>query len=131
MRDATTGKILWQSGTWGADIYIREQIAHIPAEILACSAVSREINFTSKELINQFRLEQRIFFDGSCLEEWIFPFGFVIPQSTNTWQQTIESAGDGEMLPAELISGKLTIETAFYDGDLFISKTLVRIFYDK
>ena len=109
-------------------MYTREQVAHIPAEILECDAVSREINFSSKEAIQDFRLEQRVYFDGSCIEEWIFPFGFVIPNSTNTWQQAIEAAG--EMLPAEVISGKLTIETAFYDGKLFIAKTVVRIFYD-
>jgi hypothetical protein len=42
--------------------------AHIPRAILKCSAVSREINFSSAEEITQFRLEQRIFLDGSCIE---------------------------------------------------------------
>lgn len=36
--------------------------------------------------------------------EWKFRFGFVIPGSTNTWQQTIEAAEDEQMLPADLIS---------------------------
>lgn len=34
-------------------------------------------------------------------EEWFFDFGFVIPGSTNSWQQTIESAGEDRMLSAE------------------------------
>jgi hypothetical protein len=63
--------------------------------------------------------------------EWRFEFGFVIPGSTNSWQQTIEAAGEGNMLPADLLSGKVTIETSFFDADLFVSKSLVRIFYDR
>jgi retinal rod rhodopsin-sensitive cGMP 3',5'-cyclic phosphodiesterase subunit delta len=102
--------------------------AHIPRAILKCSAVSREINFSSAEEITQFRLEQRIFLDGSCIEgvyaseavahsahfaephsifvfvqEWLFSFGFVIPGSTNSWQQTIESAGPDNMLDPEVM----------------------------
>lgn len=104
-------------------------IAHLPATILKCAAVSREINFSSSEEITQFRLEQRVFLDGSCIEEWLFAFGYVIPGSTNTWQQTIEAAGAENMLDPKTISGKLTIETAFYDGQLPIAKTVYRIFY--
>jgi hypothetical protein len=43
-------------------------IARIPAVILKCSAVSREINFSSAEEITQFRLEQRVYLEGSCIE---------------------------------------------------------------
>lgn len=47
--------------------------------------------------------------DGLCCSvivcaEWRFAFGFVIPGSTNTWQQTIEAAGESKMLPASLIT---------------------------
>lgn len=42
--------------------------ATVPREILECAAVSREINFTSKREIRQFRLEQRVFLHGSCIE---------------------------------------------------------------
>jgi len=71
--------------------------ARIPADILACSAVSREINFSSVKAMNEFKLEQRIFYEGVCIEEWYFDFGFVIPGSTNSWQQIIEAAGEGEI----------------------------------
>ena len=54
------------------------------------------------ELIDKFRLEQRIFLHGQCIEEWLFDFGFVIPNSTNTWQQVIE-ADEGNMIPAEVL----------------------------
>ncbi|RLN64207.1 hypothetical protein BBJ29_000369 [Phytophthora kernoviae] len=129
MRCAETGRLLWQSDEWGEDIYRVEQKARLPVDILKCPAVSREINFSSAEEIPQFRLEQRVFLGGSCIEEWLFNFGFVIPGSTNTWQQTIESAGPENMLDPEVMSGKLTIETAFYDGQLPIAKTVYRIYY--
>ena len=35
--------------------------------------------------------------------EWKFDFGFVMPGSTNSWQQTIEAAGGSRMLPAALL----------------------------
>lgn len=42
-----------------------------------------------------------LFPDFRLLPEWFFDFGFVIPGSTNSWQQTIESAGQERMLAAE------------------------------
>ncbi|RHY27139.1 hypothetical protein DYB32_007017 [Aphanomyces invadans] len=105
-------------------------VAVVPKAILQCSSVSREINFSSTEEIKAFRLEQRVFFNGQCLEEWLFSFGFVIPHSTNTWQQSIDAAGPDAMLSADVISGNLTIETAFYDASVLIAKTVYRIYYD-
>mgnify|MGYP000147124359 CR=1 FL=1 len=110
-------------------MWSKELKARIPAEILQCSAVSREINFSSVEVMENFKLEQKIFFQGTCIEEWFFDFGFVIPGSTNSWQQIIEAADPEDMLPAEMISGEITIETSFFDGDLFIAKSVVRIYY--
>lgn len=42
--------------------------ARVPKKILKCRAVSREINFSSKEAMDKFRLEQRVLFKGKCLE---------------------------------------------------------------
>lgn len=129
MRDATNGALKWDSGLWSTEMWERELEARIPADILACPAVSREINFTSALSMEKFRLEQRIFFQGVCMEEWFFDFGFVIPGSTNTWQNTIEAAGGDQMLPAPMLSGNVTIETTFYDGETYLAKCLVRVFY--
>jgi retinal rod rhodopsin-sensitive cGMP 3',5'-cyclic phosphodiesterase subunit delta len=129
MRDANNGTLMWESGTWGQKMWTTELKARIPSDILQCRAVSREINFSCAEKLENFRLEQRIFFMGQCIEEWFFKFGFVIPGSTNSWQQIIESAGEDEMMDPEEMSGNVTIETSFYDGDMFIAKCLVRIFY--
>lgn len=42
--------------------------ARVPKKILKCRAVAREINFSSKEQMERFRLEQRVMFKGKCLE---------------------------------------------------------------
>ena len=130
MRNAATGALKWESGTWSSELWQHELEAHVPPDILQCPAVSREINFTSMEEMESFRLEQRIFFQGVCMEEWFFDFGFVIPGSTNTWQNTIEAAGGDQMLPASMLSGNVTIETTFYDGEMYLARCLVRIYYD-
>lgn len=49
-------------------MYRQELKATVPGEILKCAAVSREINFTSQQEIRQFRLEQRVFLKGACIE---------------------------------------------------------------
>ena len=169
MRDGETGELMWESGNWGASMWEKEIKARIPAEILQCNAVSREINFSSTELMEKFKLEQKIFFQGCCIEEWFFDFGFVIPGSTNSWQQIIEAADPDQMMvserakrselvttslhghtpnplllslsltcfvenyaslqPAEMLTGEITIETSFHDGDTFLAKSVVRIYY--
>lgn len=69
-----------------------------------------------------------ILFDNHFVE-WYFEFGFVIPNSTNTWQSLIEAAAEAQMLPAGLLSGNVIIETNFYDDDLLVSTSRVRLFY--
>lgn len=128
LRDADSGKILWQSSD-DLSLPSVEHEARVPKKILKCRAVSREINFSSAEQMDKFRLEQKIMFKGKCLEEWYFEFGFVIPGSTNTWQSTIEAAAENQMMPANLLNGNVVIETCFFDGGLLVSTSKVRIFY--
>jgi len=132
MSDASTGNEVWNSGTeWDEGLFENQLEAHVPATILNCPAVAREINFTSREELDNFRLEQRVYFQEMLMEEWFFDFGFVIPGSTNTWSSTIEAAGEGQMLPASLLNGKVKIVTSFYEGPLFVGSSSVRVFYDK
>lgn len=128
LRDADSGKILWQ-GSEDLSVPSREHEARVPKKILKCKAVSRELNFSSQEEMTKFRLEQRVMFKGKCLEEWYFDFGFVIPCSTNTWQSLIEAAPESQMMPASVLNGNVVIETKFYDGDLLVSTSKVRVFY--
>ncbi|CAF0854941.1 unnamed protein product [Adineta steineri] len=127
LRDADSGKILWQS-TENLTIPGAEHEARVPKAILKCRAVSREIQFSSEEEMNQFRLEQRVYFKGTIIEEWSFSFGFVMPGSTNTWQSLIEAAQD-QMIPANLLNGNVIIETKFFDGELEVSTSRVRLLY--
>ena len=127
MRDAHTGELQWASEK--SQHFLRGTTeARLPANILSCRAVSREINFSSVEPIHNFRLVQRVLFHGNCIEEWRFQFGFVIPGSTNSWQQVIEAAD--EMLPAESMSGNITIETNFFDDEDFLASSRVVLFYE-
>ncbi|RXM28241.1 Retinal rod rhodopsin-sensitive cGMP 3',5'-cyclic phosphodiesterase subunit delta [Acipenser ruthenus] len=103
LRDAETGKVLWQ-GTEDLSVPGVEHEARVPKKILKCKAVSRELNFSSTEQMEKFRLEQKVFFKGQCLEEWFFEFGFVIPNSTNTWQSLIEAAPESQMMPANVLT---------------------------
>jgi hypothetical protein len=40
----------------------------VPKGLLKCSAVSREIQFSSDMQMDEFRLEQRVYFKGFCIE---------------------------------------------------------------
>ncbi|VDO97246.1 unnamed protein product [Soboliphyme baturini] len=122
LRDGETGKVLWQ-GHDDLSVPGSEHEARVPKRILQCRSVSREINFSSEEQMEKFRLEQLIYLRNQVIESWYFEFGFVIPNSTNTWQSLIE------MLPADLLSGNVVIETKFYDADLLVSTSKVRVYY--
>ncbi|KAK2577249.1 hypothetical protein KPH14_003392 [Odynerus spinipes] len=128
LRDADSGKILWQ-GNEDLSVPDVEHEARVPKKILKCRAVSREINFSSAEPMERFRLEQKVLFKGRCLEEWFFEFGFVIPNSTNTWQSMIQAAPESQMMPANVLNGNVVIETKFFDDDLLVSTSRVRLFY--
>ncbi|XP_045763982.1 retinal rod rhodopsin-sensitive cGMP 3',5'-cyclic phosphodiesterase subunit delta [Maniola jurtina] len=128
LRDVDTGKILWQHNEDMSNPDVEHE-ARVPKRILKCRVVSREMNFSSIESMDKFRLEQKVLFKGRCLEEWFFEFGYVIPNSSNTWQSIIESAPESQMMPANVLNGNVVIETKFFDGDLLITTSRVRLFY--
>jgi len=128
MKDAETGQLVWaNSGQWNLH---EPMVAHLPRTILQCSAVAREIVFSSQRAIADFHLKQKILLLGQVIEEWVFHFGFVIPNSTNTWEQTISAEKPENMLAPEVLSGNLVIETLFYDGSNLIHRSEVTLFYD-
>ena len=87
------------------------------------------MNFSSKEVIKKLRLEQCIIFDDVETEFFEFKFGFVIPGSTNTWQQTIDADDPEKMMAPEILSGHLVVSTKFFDGDNYLCSSNIRIFY--
>jgi retinal rod rhodopsin-sensitive cGMP 3',5'-cyclic phosphodiesterase subunit delta len=127
MRDADSGEKIWETDDWGEERYAEETRADIPKEILDLKAVSREIKFSSVKKIDKFRIEQKLFLFAQCIEEWKFEFGFVMPGSTNSWQQTIHAAD--ETLSPDILSGNLVLESSFYDAEKLISKSVLRLYY--
>jgi len=128
LRDSDTGEVLWD-GRDDLSLPGVEHEARVPKSVLSCRAVSREINFSSVEPMEKFRIEQKVLFKGRCIEEWFFEFGFVIPNSTNTWQNLIEAAPESQMMPANVLNGNIVIETKFYDDEFLVCTSNVRIFY--
>eukprot|EP00873_Tetraselmis_striata_P041922 jgi/Tetstr1/462186/TSEL_007249.t1 len=132
-RDADTGDVLWQADSWHTDS-TEERNVEIPASILKCKAVTREVKFSSVSALEKLRMEQLVFMDTddeqlTKVEEWRFSFGFVIPNSTNSWQSTTVAAGEGNMIDPKVASGRVVILTRFLDGDTPVSEMRVRVFY--
>ena len=50
---------------------------------------------------------------GQVIEEFGFDFGFVMPNTTNSWEQVID-ADVGQVMPAEVLSGNLIVDPFFY-----------------
>ena len=72
----------------------------MPVQLLVRDVHSLSLSYTHTHTHtpqDDFKLLQKIYFQGHVLEEWLFNFGFVMPNSTNNWQSTIEAAA--EMLP--------------------------------
>ncbi|KFD53931.1 hypothetical protein M513_05198 [Trichuris suis] len=107
------------SGAFGLHLRRVEGIDGEWSEELHCRRTHASIIAPAAVRVRNNRMEQR----------WHFEFGFVIPNSTNTWQNAIEAAADAQVLPASLLSGNVVIETNFYDGPLLISTSRVRLFY--
>lgn len=128
LRDADTGKVIWQENKDFSSCDVEHE-ARVPVKILDLRAVSREINFSTIESMENFRLDQKVLFKGRIMEEWFFEMGWVGANTTNTWQSTIEAAPESQMMPAKVLNGNVTIETSFYDNDTLITKSTVRLFY--
>lgn len=125
--DAENGVILWECHDWKTNLLDRTEI--FPKEILKCGSVGRAINFSSREKIDNFKLVQRIWLFGKIIEEWDFDFGFVIPNSTNTWEQIIDAAEEEDMLSAEIISGNIKIETLFFNRETVVYRSNLTVIY--
>ena len=86
------------------------------------------MTFYSKHPIENFKILQRMKLHGQVVEDMVFNFGFVIPGSTNSWDQMIE-ADSGHVMPAEILSGNLIAETYFMSGEKAIACQQYKVFY--
>lgn len=84
--------------------------------------------FSCVQPLKNLSLVQLVKLNGQDIERWDFDFGFVIPNSVNSWESVIEAAKEGTIGP-EILSGNVTIDTAFYDGDKLVASNRVRVYY--
>ena len=87
------------------------------------------IVFKSTEKIENMTMDQKMYLSGQLVETLQFEFGFVMPNSENTFEQTIV-ADVVNVMPAEVLSGNLICETYFYTHGQPIHKSSYKIFYD-
>lgn len=149
MKDGSNGKVMWEKSNWNFDhsefqnfkhknlnskevremnkIAFKNHNENLPKEILSCKSIVREINFSSVELIENFEIVQNYYLSGELIETTKFHFGFVIPNSTNNWEQIIEAKE--EMIPYNILSGKLKVETIFLANSQIFLKNYLTIFY--
>ena len=84
--------------------------------------------FESVEGIQNLRVVHRLFLEGNCVEAWTFAFGYVIPGSSNTWKSTVYMSPLGPV-SADEVSGKVTVESTFYDDKLYIGSSFFILDY--
>ena len=90
MKDANKGKVLWESNNWDLN-QNEEQKVEFPASMLGCKAIGREIVFYSQKIMHDFSIRQVMSLHGQVVEEFGFDFGFVMPNTTNSWEQVIDA----------------------------------------
>lgn len=126
LKDTSTGEVIWQ----GNKDFSRDfHNMNLPLKALNSPSMTRHINFSTVLPWENFRIVQKILFKGSPLEEGFFEYGPVPACSTNTWVSVIEAAPEIASMRPEILSGRVSILTKFYNGDTVITKSLMRIFY--
>ena len=127
MKNGENGESLWECNEYNLEN--EDKSENLPKEILDCSVITREINFSSLCSIDNLELIQNFYLNDELIESSRFYFGFVIPNSTNNWEQVIEAKPKEEMIPYHVLSGNLTVETIFISSNTVIFKNRVLIFY--
>ena len=126
MRNGDTGEVMWQVNSWDLDKEFHTE--NITKNLLKCKKIIRNVNFSSEEKIEDLELIQNFYLMGELFESSKFKFGFVIPGSTNDWEQIMIAKEDG-VLPAEVLSGKLQVETLFLVQGNILYKNRILIYY--
>ena len=126
MRNGDTGEVMWQVNSWDLDKEFHTE--NITKNLLKCKKIIRNVNFSSEEKIEDLELIQNFYLMGELFESSRFKFGFVIPGSTNDWEQIMIAKEDG-VLPAEVLSGKLQVETLFLVQGNILYKNRILIYY--
>ena len=126
MKNGENGEVMWEVKSW--DLNKVSHTENITKELLKCKRIIRNVNFSSEEKIDELELVQNFYLMGELFESSRFKFGFVIPGSTNDWEQIMIAKQDG-VLPAEVLSGKLQVETLFLIQGKVLYKNKILIYY--
>ena len=126
MKNGENGEVMWEVKSW--DLTKEQHTENITKELLKCKRIIRNVNFSSDEKIDELELVQNFYLMGELFESSRFKFGFVIPGSTNDWEQIMIAKEDG-VLPAEVLSGKLQVETLFLIQGRVLYKNRILIYY--
>ena len=126
MKNGENGEVMWEVKSW--DLTKENHTENITKELLKCKRIIRNVNFSSDEKIDDLELVQNFYLMGELFETSRFKFGFVIPGSTNDWEQIMIAKEDG-VLPAEVLSGKLQVETLFLIQGKILYKNRILIYY--
>ena len=126
MKNGENGEVMWEVKSW--DLTKESHTENITKELLKCKRIIRNVNFSSDEKIDELELVQNFYLMGELFESSRFKFGFVIPGSTNDWEQIMIAKEDG-VLPAEILSGKLQVETLFLIQGRILYKNRILIYY--
>ena len=126
MKNGENGEVMWEVKSW--DLTKEQHTENITKELLKCKRIIRNVNFSSDEKIDDLELVQNFYLMGELFESSRFKFGFVIPGSTNDWEQIMIAKEDG-VLPAEVLSGKLQVETLFLIQGKILYKNRILIYY--
>ena len=127
MKDAERGVVLWERNDWDLNSN-EEQKVEFPASMLGCAAIGREIVFHSKKIMHDFSIRQVMSMQDQVIEQFGFDFGFVMPNTTNSWEQVID-ADIGNVMPAEVLSGNLVVDTYFCVKGVSFATQRYRIYY--
>ena len=126
MKNGENGEVMWEVKSW--DLTKESHTENITKELLKFKRIIRNVNFSSVEKIDELELVQNFYLMGELFESSRFKFGFVIPGSTNDWEQIMIAKEDG-VLPAEILSGKLQVETLFLIQGRVLYKNRILIYY--
>ena len=126
MKNGENGEVMWEVKSW--DLTKEQHTENITKELLKCKRIIRNVNFSSDEKIDELELVQNFYLMAEFFETSRFKFGSVIPGSTNDWEQIMIAKEDG-VLPAEVLSGKLQVETLFLIQGRVLYKNRILIYY--
>ncbi|KAJ3179808.1 hypothetical protein HDU87_002376 [Geranomyces variabilis] len=134
IRDADSGLIMWKAGSSflqpsGLPGNAWQLTATLPSAILSARSISRELTFSTVSAITHLHVIQDVLVYKTPVEQWSADFGFVIPNSVNSWSHSVDAADSEDMLPVEVLSGNTMIETKFMDGETTLAALSVRLFY--